>query len=180
MTETETSVRTHPDDDSDVQVPELPDEDHGDAHEPDEDPRDEARREAIKYRRKLRAAEQANDELRADNERLRQQIVEHETRAGDSAWRRAFAAAAVELAAHQAGARRPAIVSKLVSLDGMAELDTIEAIKAAAEAKVTETLQDAPELKGATGNLVTQGARSSPRPAGPQKPDDWIRQQARR
>jgi hypothetical protein len=168
-------------------VPERPEpEDHGDAHDPDEDPRDEdprdeTKREAIKYRRQLRAAEKANDELRAENERLRQQIVEHEARAGDSAWRAAFIGAQVELAAARAGAKRPSMVTKLVPTDPLKQLETPEAIVTGAEAAVAETLTEAPELKGGSdGSLVTQGARSTPPAVRAQSPDQWIRENRRR
>jgi hypothetical protein len=177
MADTETQPTEAELEQAEQNVPEPPDEDHGDAHDPDEDPRDEAKREAIKYRRQLRAVEKANDDLRAENERLRQQIVEHEARAGDSAWRAAFVGAQVELAA----AKRPSMVTKLIPTDPLKQLETPEAIVTGAEAAVAETLAEAPELKGMSdGSLVTQGARSQPPAVRAQTPDQWFREQRRR
>jgi hypothetical protein len=178
MADTETQPAETEPEQAEQNAPEHPEpEDHEDAHDRDEDPRGEAQREAIKYRRQLRATEKANDELRAENERLRQQIVEHETRAGDSAWRAAFIGAQVELAAARAGAKRPSMVTKLIPTDPLKQLETPEAIVTGAEAAVAETLAEAPELKGISdGNLVTQGARSTPPAARTQTPDQWIRE----
>jgi hypothetical protein len=180
MADTETQPTEAELEQAEQNVPEPPDEDHEDAHDPDEDPRDEAKREAIKYRRQLRAVEKANDDLRAENERLRQQIVEHEARAGDSAWRAAFIGAQVELAAARAGAKRPSMVTKLIPTDPLQQLETPEAIVTGAEAAVAETLAEAPELKGMSdGQLVTQGARSQPPAKRTASPDQWIRERAR-
>jgi hypothetical protein len=146
---------------------------------PSESDVEELRRENVNRRRQLRAAEQANDELRGELERLRQELEQATPDA--QPFRDEFIAAQVELAAHRVGVRRPAVVARLVSTEPLRAMETIEEIRVGAEAAVGEVLREAPELKGHAGDgLVTQGARSSAPAVREQSPDQWLRRQARR
>jgi hypothetical protein len=90
---------------------------------------------------------------------LQERIKELEARPTDHGWRDAYIEAEVELAAGRAGAKKPALVTKLIATDPLKSLDSIEQIKTGCEAAVAEVLADAPELKGIGDQLVTQGAR---------------------
>lgn len=153
---------------------------------------DELRREAVKHRRDARAAQQANDELRAEIERLR---VAHESDQ-EKAIREAVEAERARLTSEFATERlqnrlRVRAAGKLRDPED-AVLHLGATLKPDADDKtVDDALEQlikdrdylaAPAGNGATeGGLVTQGGRSQP-PSGrrEQTPDDWIRSQIRR
>lgn len=148
------------------------------------------RREAAKWRRDLRAAQTANDELRAELERRR---VESESEQ-DRAIREAVEAERTKLTAAFAGERlhnrlRLRAAGKLREPDdAVLHLgDTLDANAddAAIDAAIDELIKQrdylaAPAANGERVGLVTQGARSTAPGAGrEQTADDWIRARAR-
>jgi hypothetical protein len=149
------------------------------------------RREAAKWRRELRAAQTANDELRAELERRR---VESESEQ-DRAIREAVEAERTRLTSEFAGERlhnrlRIRAAGKLRDADDAVlhlggALDP-DADNAAIDAALDELIKQrdylaaAPAANGSSAALVTQGARSSAPGAGrEQSADDWIRARAR-
>ena len=151
-----------------------------------------ARREAAKARRDLRAAQQANDELRGELERRRVE-TESET---ERLVREAVEAERARLTTEFAGERlhnrlRIRAAGKLrepddavLHLGGTLDADADDA---AIDAAIDELIKQRDYLGAAPvpnggGGLVTQGARSSERAGAggrEQSPDDWIRARAR-
>jgi hypothetical protein len=158
----------------------------------DDDGAEALRREAAKWRRELRAAQTANDELRAELERRR---VESESEQ-DRLVREAVEAERARLTGEFAGERlhnrlRIRAAGKLRDADDAVlhlggTLDP-DADNATIDAALDELIKQRDYLAAPAGNgassvgLVTQGARSTAGPGGgrEQSPDDWIRARAR-
>jgi hypothetical protein len=156
---------------------------------PDDGGAEALRREAAKWRRELRAAQTANDELRAELERRR---VESESEQ-DRLVREAVEAERARLTAEFAGERlqnrlRIRAAGKLREPDdAVLHLgDTLapDADNAAIDEAIDELIKQRDYLAAPAGNgeraeLVTQGARSTLPGAGQAAtPDDWIRARA--
>src|SRR5262245_6839211 len=152
---------------------------------------DSLRTEAVQHRRKARAAEQVADELRAENERLRQQ---HESEQ-DKAIREAVETERQRLTDEFAGERlqnrlRARAAGRLADpedavthLAGTLDADTDDAGIDKALADLLEQkaylAATAPANGEGGGQLVTQGVRSQPPGRTEQSPDAWIRSQRR-
>jgi len=156
------------------------------------DATEKARREAAKYRRDLRAAQTANDELRAELERRRVEGESEQERAVREAvetarkqWDTDHAAERLHsrLRVRAAGKLRDAD-DAVLHLGGTLPPDADDAAIDEAIAELVKQRDYLAVPNGAPpdgGGLVTQGARSSaPAPGGrEQTADDWIRARAR-
>ena len=153
---------------------------------------EEARREAAKHRRDLRAAQQANDELRAEAERRRVESESEQERAIREAVETKEAELRQEFAAERLHNRlRIRAAQKLrdpedavLHLGGTLAPDADDA---AIDEALVELLKQRDYLAAPNGavvaeaGLVTQGARSGVAPGQTAaEPDDWIRSRARR
>lgn len=161
--------------------------------EPDPDARvEEARREAAKHRRDLRAAQQENDRLRAEAERRRVESESEQERAIREAVESKEQELRQEFSAERLHNRlRIRAAQKLrdpedavLHLGGQLDPDADDS---AIDAALDELLQQRDYLAAPNGapspepGLVAQGGRSTPPGASTRegKPDDWIRSRAR-
>ena len=179
-----------PETDSDQPDVEQPAADQPQGDEPQGDA-EQLRREAAKWRREVRAAQTANDELRAELERRR---VENESEQ-ERAIREAVEAARNEWDTEHAAERlhsrlRVRAATKLrdaedavLHLGGTLDADADDAT---IDAAIDELIKQRDYLAAPNGHggeragLVTQGARSAAPGSGrEQTPDDWIRGRAR-
>jgi hypothetical protein len=156
---------------------------------------EEARREAVKYRRDLRAAQAAHDEtrkeleqLRAENESSQEKAVREAVEAARSeeAQRWAHKLLEAEVAVRAAGKLAdPGDAIRLLAVDDLLS----EQDEQARAKKVDQALDDLLEAKPylaangqtrerSTGGLITQGARSTQAPKAEGSPDDWFRRRA--
>jgi hypothetical protein len=155
-----------------------------------DDDKEKLRREAAKWRRELRAAQQANDQLRADLERRRVESESEQERAIREAVEAKEQELRTEFAAERLHLRlRERAASKLRDpRDAVLHLgDTVnaDADDAAIDKALDELIAERDYLAAPADNggreagLVTQGARSE-RPGGGREssPDDWIRARA--
>jgi hypothetical protein len=150
------------------------------------------RREAAKWRRELRAAQKANDDLRAELERNRVENESEQERAIREAVEAARAEWDTEHAAERLHSRlRVRAAGKLRDAEDAVlhlggTLDTT-ADDAAIDEAIDELIKQRDYLaapaggNGERGGLVTQGARSqAPGSNREQTPDDWIRNRVTR
>jgi hypothetical protein len=157
---------------------------------------EEARREAVKYRRDLRAAQAAHDEtrkeleqLRAENESAQEKAVREAVAAAraEEAQRWAHKLLEAEVAVRAAGKLAdPGDAIRLLAVDDLLS----EEDEQARARKVDQALDDLLEAKpylAANGqtqqrqgakDLITQGARSTQAPKAEGSPDDWFRRRA--
>jgi hypothetical protein len=152
------------------------------ADEPDERGSDEpAEPETLEdAREQLRALRKELSQVRKESARRRQALKERDGQEADvGVWRTVAVEAVVQAEASAAGARRPALLSRLVDLSEI-DAETLPEIREAVREQIAETLEANPELRAEPERVgvLSPGPRTRDR-SRKVDPDAWLRKAAR-